>query len=297
MAYYCFLCNETHDDSPTKEHFIPKSLDGPEHQWLPVCEASNTRSHAAFDNDARDTLYGARFHRTRALKRSGEALLADGTLELFQFSYYEASDPEESTGFRYIYDRKTGAHIPSEDVYAIAHPVGLRPDERNTYCRGLAKMTIGALAYLLNEQGVEDTTIKQILTQRSIDVLRHISLDLPWRGRETETRFSLADSDVLERLQHSCENQQCRNHVIRIVFREDNSIHVEGMLYSQYAWVLNLSNQISIEEPELRLENPLTHMDVPERLRDVSLTADSICIINPDFRGEKPELPDHWINR
>ena len=90
---------------------------------------------------------------------------------------------------------------------------------------------------------------------------------------------------------------QVRNHVIRIVFREDNSIHVEGMLYSQYAWVLNLSNRISVEEPELRLENPIVHMSVPVSLRDVSLSPDRICIMNPDFRGEKPTLPDHWRNR
>ncbi len=85
--------------------------------------------------------------------------------------------------------------------------------------------------------------------------------------------------------------------MIRIVFREDNSIHVEGMLYSQYAWALNLSNRISVEEPELRLENPIVHMNAPVSLRDVSLTADSICIINPDFRGEKPTLPNHCRNR
>ena len=115
-------------------------------------------------------------------------------------------------------------------------------------------MTIGALAYLLNDQGVEDSTIRRLLSQTSIDVIRHFALDLPWRGRATATRFSLADSDVLERLQHSCENQQSRNHVIKIVFRENNTIHVEGMLYSQYAWVLNLSNRISVEEPELRLK-------------------------------------------
>ena len=37
MTYYCFLCNDEHDDSSTEEHFIPRCIDGPEHQWLPVC--------------------------------------------------------------------------------------------------------------------------------------------------------------------------------------------------------------------------------------------------------------------
>ena len=296
MAYYCFLCNERHDDSPTKEHFIPKSMDGPEHQWLPVCKASNTRSNSAFDNDARDLLYGARFHNTRALKRSGEALLADGTLRLFKFCYYEASEPEGGTEFRYIYDRETNTSIPSDKVCAITFPVGLTPDEQKTYCMGLAKMSIGALAYLLRNRGVEDATIREILSQTSIDVLRHFALDLPWRGKETAMRFSLGRSDVLVRLQRSCKNQQVRNHVIDIVFQEDNSIHVQGMLYSHYGWVLDLSNRISIEEPELRLENSIAHMNVPASLRDVSLTPDSICIINPDFRGQRPTIPNHWRN-
>ena len=69
------------------------------------------------------------------------------------------------------------------------------------------------------------------------------------------------------------------------------------MLYSQYAWVLNLSNCISVEEPELRLENSIARMNVPPSLRDVSLTPDSICIINPDFEGNKPTIPNHWRNK
>ena len=179
MAYYCFLCNEKHDDSPTEEHFIPRSIDGPEHQWLPVCEAANTRSNSVFDNDARDILYLVRFQSTRALKRSGEALLADGTLKPFKFSYYEGSEPKEDTAFRYIYDRETDTRIPSENVYAIAFPVGLKPDEQITFRRGLAKISIGALAYLLKKQGVEDSTVRQIFLQTSIDAIRHFALDLP----------------------------------------------------------------------------------------------------------------------
>jgi len=105
MSYYCFLCNEDHDDSLTQEHFIPRSIDGPENQWLPVCEASNTRSNSVFDNEVRDMLYLVRFENTRALKRSGEALLADGALRPFQFSYFEGLEPRVDAAFRYIYDR------------------------------------------------------------------------------------------------------------------------------------------------------------------------------------------------
>ena len=130
MAYYCFLCNENHDDSPTEEHFIPRSIDGPGHQWLPVCKPSNTQSNSVFDNDARDLLYLVRFQKTNTIKRSGEALLADGTLKQYRFSFYEGSELEESTAFHYIYDRETNAHIPHEDVYAIAVSVGLKPDEQ-----------------------------------------------------------------------------------------------------------------------------------------------------------------------
>lgn len=296
MAYYCFLCNENHEDYPTQEHFIPRSMDGPEHQWMPVCEASNTRSNSVFDNDARDMLYGVRFQDTRALKRSGEALLADGTLKPFRFSYYEASEPEGGTAFRYIYDRETNTHIPSEKVCAITFPIGLTPDEQKTYCMGLAKMSIGALTYLLSNQGVEDPTIRQICSQTSIDVIRHFALNLRWSGKAVAMRFSLGRDDVLVRLQRSCENQQVRNHVLKIVFQEDNSIHVEGMLYSQYGWVLDLSNHISIEERELRLENSIVHMNVPTSLRDTSLSPDKICIVNPDFIGQKPNIPSHWRN-
>jgi len=296
MAYLCFLCNEDHLDSPTEEHFIPRSIDGPERQWLPVCEASNTRSNSVFDSDARDILYEVRFQDTGALKRSGEALLADGTLKSFKFSYHEASEPEESTAFHYIFDRETRAQIPCENVFAIASPVGLRPDEQETYCRGLAKMSIGALAYLLREQGVEDPRIKQLFSQNSINAIRHFALDVPWPGSAVRMRFSLGRSDVLVRLQGSCSNPQIRNHVIEVVFEEDRSIHVEGMLYSQYGWALDLSTQISMEERELRLENQVARMDVPGNLRDLSQSPDRICIINPVFRGEEPTIPPHWRN-
>ena len=296
MTYYCFLCNDTHNDSPTEEHFIPRSIDGPEYQWLPVCQASNARSNSVFDNDARDMLYWVRFQNTKALKRAGDALLSDSTLKPFKFSYYEGSESEKDTAFRYIYDRETNTHIPSENVYAIAFPVGLRPDEQETFCKGLAKMSIGTLAYLLKKQGLEEPAIRQIFLQTSIDVIRHFALDLPWSGKTVAMRFSLGRSDVLVRLQSSCKNQQVRNHVLEIIFQEDNSIHIEGMLYSQYGWALDLSNKISIENSTLRLENSISDMPVPEILRDLTLSPDSICIINPDFRGQTPNIPNHWQN-
>ena len=296
MTYYCFLCNKNHDDASTEEHFIPRSIDGPEHQWLPVCKESNTRSNSVFDNEARDMLYWARFQNTRALKRTGEALLGDGTLKRFKFSYYEDLVPEVSTAFCYIYDRESNTHIPREHVYAIAFPVGLEPDEQKTFCRGLAKISIGAIAYLLKGQGVKDPAIRRIFLQTSLDAIRHFALDLPWSGEAVPIAFSLGRSDVLVRLQRSCENQQTRNHVIEIVFQEENSIHVEGMLYSQYGWVLDLSNTISVEESELCLENSIAHMKAPVSLRDLTLSPDAICIVNPAFIGQKPHIPQHWRN-
>lgn len=296
MAYFCFLCNETHEDSFTEEHFIPRTIDGPERQWLPICEASNTRSNSIFDNDARDILYWVRHINTGALKRSGEAILADGSIKGFKFSYYEGSEPNESTAFRYIYDRETNAHIPQEGVYAIGFPVGLRPDEQKTFCRGLAKISIGALVYLLKEQGEEEKKIRQILLQKTIDMIRHFALDLQRTGERQEMRFSLGRSDVLEKLQRECENTQVRNHVIKIDFQEDNSIQIEGMLYSQYGWVLNLINHISVEECKLRLENAITHMSIPASIRDFTMSPDSIVIVNPEYAGQIPNIPEHWRN-
>ena len=295
MAYYCFLCNKNHDDAPTEEHFIPRSIDGPEHQWLPVCEPSNIRSNSVFDNDARDILYWVRFQNTGELKRSGEALLGDGTLKRFRFSYCEDSVPERNTAFRYIFDRDTNTHIPGENVYAIAFPVGLELCEQRTFCRGLAKMSLGAIAYLLGKQEQENQTIRQIFSQTSVNAIRHLALDLPWPGRAVAIRFSLGRSDVLERLQYSCKNQQIRNHVVEVILQED-SIHIEGMLYSQYGWGLYRRNRVPVQEGELRLENPIGYMKAPESLRDLTLSPDAICIVNPDFTGQKPNIPQHWRN-
>lgn len=294
MDYYCFLCNENHDDSPTEEHFIPRSIDGPEHQWLPVCESSNKRSNVVFDNDARDILYWVRFKDTRALKRTGLALLSDGSAKRFKFSYLDKLVPERNTAFKYIFDRKTEEHIPSQEVSAIVFPVGLMPDERKTFCRGLAKISIGAIAYLLIKQGVAQKTIRQVFSQASVNVMRHFALDLPWPGKTRAMKFSLGQSDVLEKLHCSSANQQVRNHVVKICFKKKNAIHVEGMLYSQYGWRLKFTNHIPIEYPELRLENPIDHMKEPESLKDLTLTLDSICIANPEFTGPKPDVPPNW---
>lgn len=294
MSYYCFLCNKDHDGSPTKEHFIPKSINGPEHQWLPVCESSNKQSNDVFDNEARDILYWIRFKNTRALKRTGLALLSDGSAKRFKFSYLDKFESERHTEFSYIFDRETNEHIPSQKVSAIVVPVGLFSDEQEIYCRGLAKISIGAIAYLLIKQGVEQKTIQQIFSQPSINVIRHFALDLPWPGRTRAMRFSLGQSEVIEKLHRSCKNQLVRNHVVEICFKKKNTIQVEGMLYSQYGWRLGLTNHIPIEHSELRLENPIGHMKVPDEFKDLTLTKDAVCIANPEYSGNKPEVPPNW---
>jgi hypothetical protein len=69
------------------------------------------------------------------------------------------------------------------------------------------------------------------------------------------------------------------------------------MLYSQYGWVLNFQNHIPIEKKKLFLENPIIHMQVPATLSDKSQSPDSIVIINPDFKGSPPDIPNHWKNK
>ena len=293
MSYYCFLCNENHDDSPTKEHFIPRSIDGPEHQWLPVCEASNKRSNVVFDNYVRDILYLVRFKSTRDLKRLGLALLSDGSYKPIKFSYVDKLVLEGKTAFNYIFDRETNQHVPNQDVSAIVFPVGLMPDEQKTFCRGLAKISIGAIAYRLIEEGVAHKTIKQVFSQPSVNALHRIALGLPLSGK-MEMKFSLGRSDVLEKLHYSCKNQQVRNHVVKICFQKKNKIHVEGLLYSHCGWRLEFTNRISIEYPELRLENRIEYMNAPEKLEDRTLSLDSICVGNPNFTGPKRDAPLNW---
>ena len=294
MAYYCFLCNENHDDSPTKEHFIPQVMGAPKRQWLPVCKDRNKQSNSVFDSDVRDILYWVRFKKTKIFTRSGEALLSDGTLKRCHFSYRQEFVPELRTTFLDIFDKEKNARILPSHVYAIKVPVGMTPDEKEKFCRGLARMSIGALAYLLKKQGVEDQTIRQIFLQTSVDAVRHFALNLSWHGNTVALRFSLGESDVLMRLQRSCKNQQTCNHVIKINFRDDNSIHIEGMLYSQHGWMLNLSNQIAMQERELRLENSVARMNVPDELRDLTLSLDLRCIKNSNYKGQEPKLPRHW---
>ncbi|HUT69512.1 MAG TPA: hypothetical protein VMW89_02445 [Desulfatiglandales bacterium] len=110
-------------------------------------------------------------------------------------------------------------------------------------------------------------------------------------------RFSLGRSDVLPRLKSTCVNQEARNHVVRIAFQDQSTIHIEGMLYSQYGWMLDLPNRVAVRERELRLENAIAYMRVPTTLKDRTQSPDSICIINPDFVGEHPNIPIHWQNR
>lgn len=293
MTYNCFLCNEYHEDSPTEEHFIPRAIDGPRHQWLPVCEASNTKSNSVFDSKARDLTYYVRYLATGALKRSGEALLADGNLKTFKFSYDENTDPNKTTAFHYLYDPETNVNMERRNVYAIAFPVGFKQDEIDTFCRGLAKISIGALAFLLRKKGNEET-IRQIFAQDSVEAIRHFSLALPWSGSTTAMKFSLGRSNVLERLHNRCENSNVRNHVIEISFLKNGVIRVEGMLYSQYGWKLDLSNQVEVAERQLRLENPIPSMVAPDILQDLSLSPDAISIVNPDYIGEIPDIAEHW---
>jgi hypothetical protein len=294
MSYYCFLCNDQHDDSSTEEHFIPRSIDCPEHQWLPVCESSNNRSNLVFDNNARDILYWVRFKKTRALKRTGLALLADGSAKRFKFSYLDKLEPDRHTEFSYIFDRETNEHIPSQKVAAVVFPVGLLPDEQISFCRGLAKISIGALTYLLMKKDIPTETIKQLCSQPSVNVLRHFALDLSWSGKTRAMKFSLGQSDILKKLHLSCENQQVRNHVVKIYFMNEKTIQVEGMLYSQYGWRLEFTNHIPTKHPELRLENHVDHMKAPDELKDLTLTLDAVCIANPEYKGFKPEIPVNW---
>jgi len=296
MTYYCFLCNEKHDELPTEEHFIPRSIHGPEAQWLSVCQSSNTLSNSVFDNDARDLLYWVRFKGTNALKRAGEALLFNGTLKEFKFAYYEDSEKINDSAFRYIFDRTENIKIPNEKVYAVTVPVGFGPKEQEKYCRGLSKISIGALVYLLKRNMIDVSKIEKILSQTSIESIRNFALGKSWDGEAVAIKFSLGRSDVLERLQCTCKNQLISNHVIKIEFKENSSINIEGMLYSQYSWILNLPNCIFLESRELRLENPISHLAAPTNLKDLSLSPDRICIINPDFKGQCPEIPLHWRN-
>lgn len=297
MAYYCFLCNENHEDSFTEEHFIPKSINGPKSQFLPVCKDSNKRSNLVFDNNVRDILYMARHQETRILKRCGEALLSDGTLKQYKFSYDEDNALNNGDAFHYFFEIESNKKISSEDVYAIKFSVGLNQVEQEKFCRGLAKISIGSLAYLLKKEGVTDNKIKQIFSQTSIDSIRYFALNLHWAGKPVTHRFSLGRTDVISELQKSCRNTTISNHVIQICFQENSSIDIKGMLYSKYGWQMNLSNSVTTGMSKLRLENQISNMSSPKDQRDTSLSPDFICIINPDYKGQIPNIPEHRRNR
>ena len=296
MTYYCFLCNKEHKGISTKEHFIPRSINGPEDQWLPVCGNSNTRSNCVFDNGVRDILYMARFQNTKILKRTGDALLGNGNLQSYKFSYDEPNGLKGGAAFEYFFDKKSNKLIPSKNVYAIKFSVGLDQKEQEMFCRGVAKMSIGALAYLLEKESIQISKIKQIFTQKSIDSIRKFALKLPWIGNPTMHRFSLGRTDVLFQLQRSCKTPLLSNHVIEINFQEKNSIQIKGMLYSRYGWELILSSYIPVFLGVLRLENTISEMLAPEKLRDKTLSLDSIVILNPQYKGKKPPLPRNWRN-
>ena len=135
------------------------------------------------------------------------------------------------------------------------------------------------------------TLLRRLISRFSLSC----GLGLPQLRDAVAGLLSLGRSDVIVRLQHTCSSQEVRNHVVEISFQEGR-ICIAGMLYSAYGWVLELSNQVPIESPILRLENPITHMEAPEQLRDITLSPDAICIVNPDFIGQEPLIPQHWKN-
>jgi hypothetical protein len=68
------------------------------------------------------------------------------------------------------------------------------------------------------------------------------------------------------------------------------------MLFSKYSWQLNLLNNLSIDSGFFRLENAISKILAPKNLRDLTLSPDSICIINPNYKGRKPTIPLSWRN-
>jgi hypothetical protein len=181
-------------------------------------------------------------------------------------------------------------------VYAISFSAGLDQKERETFCRGLAKISIGALAYLLIDKGIKRRKIKRLFSQTSIDSMRRFALKLPESGSPTFLRFSLGRTDILSQLQRSCEHPLKSNHVIEIDLREKKNIRIQGMLYSKYGWQLDLSNNVLFDFGTLRLENTIADMSAPKDLRDLTLSPDSIVIVNPDYRGQEPTIPRAWKN-
>ena len=295
--YYCFFCNEEHDGEPTEEHFIPRAIDAPASQWLPACSDMNTRSNDLFDKKARDILYFVRFKDTQELKRLGEAVLSSGCVKPFRFSYKEnVTEKSVDSAFAYIFDRDTNARIPKNEVYAIRFLVGLSEVERDTFLRGVAKITLGALVFLLQREATPAADIKRLLAGELYSAIRHFALQLNWPGEEVPVKFSLGSRRLLDRLQTACSSSRHRNHVVQASIRESR-VRVEGMLYSEYGWKIVLPNQARLPPATLRLENAIPSMPAPGILRDLVLSRNSICIVNPDFNGEPPELPESWQNQ
>jgi hypothetical protein len=296
MAYYCFLCNQVHAGIPTEEHFIPRSIDGPEAQKLPACEEMNALANSIFDSNARDILYLVRFCGTRNLKRYGEALLADGTVKPFRFCYKERFvESAPHSEFSYIFDIAENHLIPKEEVYGISFRVGLIERDVNTFCCGIAKITLGAIVFLLQREKVPQEVIIQLLSQTPYKAMRHVALRLTSHNEPVNVRFSLGSSAVLESLQSSSANPELRNHVVRVAIGEATT-QVDGMLSSQYGWRIELPSHSAIPAQMLRLENPIAETKAPEPLRDLALCRDSICVINPQYEGTPPALPIHWKN-
>lgn len=239
----------------------------------------------------------ARHQKTKILKRTGDALLGNGTLKRYKFSYNEPRALKGGEAFDYFFDCETNKKIPKNIIAAAKFSVGLDHQEQETFCRGLAKMSIGALAYLLTKDGIQSNNIKKRFSQISIDSIRHFALKLPWLGNSISHRFSLGRTDVLSRLQYSSKNPKISNHIIEVNFLKRNLIRIEGMLFSKHGWQLDLPNSVFMDLGILRLENPLSEMSAPDSLRDLTLSPDSICIINPHYEGQKPTIPQSWRNR
>ena len=123
MAYYCFLCNENHDDSPTKEYFIPQFMGAPKRQWLPICKDRNKQYNSMFDSDVSDTLYWVRFKKTKVFKRSGKALLSNGAIKRCYFSYRQEFVPELRTTFLDIFDKEENTRILPRTPQLLASAV------------------------------------------------------------------------------------------------------------------------------------------------------------------------------
>ncbi len=297
MSYYCFLCNKFHTGKPTKEHFIPKSIGGPTQQWLPVCDSSNSRSNTLFDKHVRDILYMTRFHKTKILKRTGEALLRNGSVCRYKFSYDEESALDKKDAFHYFFDMESGKKIRSNEICAIKFPVGLTQIEQDMFYRGLLKITLGALAFTLHNGGIQYSTIKDIFSQPPFESIRHFALNLPWMGEGIFHEFSLGRTDILFQLQCSCSNPCISNHVIETTIKTNNHLQIRGMLYSTYSWVIELTNEMPLNINIPRLENPIPSLSVPKSLNDMSTSHDSIVLINPKFTGEKPKIPRTWENQ